>query len=290
MTAKLVFHAILLCVLSEFTIATYEFSLPNELHAQMATPFPTEIPANANLLPTIEALLRENGGCELPCWWGFDIGETPEDEWLSFLADTELDSGYAEFYLDEAMERRGGDIQYYLVRPFVDFRIGFGLEEANLSYLIASFYDANDWLSSNIETITLPGVLAQLEETPDIYMKTDSLGQWSWGQMDFYLISDEAGLVIWYTIDTSNHLANPIENIGDPLLLCLGIPETTFIQFRIQDPSATPSFREQMHVEEIPELHTLDETLGIDNETFIEFFRENPDGCLEVSYLRPASE
>lgn len=46
---------------------------------------PTPIWDVLGVLPTLEDLLRTNGGCELPCWWGFNVGETSEEDWLNFL-------------------------------------------------------------------------------------------------------------------------------------------------------------------------------------------------------------
>ena len=44
------------------------------------TPEPTFISTLTPGQVAFEELLQTNGGCELPCWWGFDIGEVTEED------------------------------------------------------------------------------------------------------------------------------------------------------------------------------------------------------------------
>lgn len=146
-------------------------------------------------------------------------------------------------------------------------------------------------MSPDIVGITLPGVLKQLEQTPEIYMFTDSNGQWSIKNIQLNLIDDELGFMAWYTFDISQRQPSLIEDYtdyGETLQLCLGIGETTRLTITIQNPAIEePVSKGLFRPESQPDYyHTLDATFGVNTETFIEFFTENPDGCLEVQYLK----
>lgn len=69
---------------------TTPISSPSATPTMSPTPAPTLTP-----LPTIEPqqrgqvytdLMSSNGGCALPCWWGFELGKTPLEEVRQFYA------------------------------------------------------------------------------------------------------------------------------------------------------------------------------------------------------------
>jgi hypothetical protein len=285
-----------------WTIALAGFLVITSLSSAQAgettpTPIPTisitSTPYSYEFVPIFDELLRTNGGCELPCWWGFEIGKAKEADWVAFLEQQGLANDAALIYPSESsLSGEGsGNMIFALGTWAADTRLSYGIKGEVLRYLRVEFYDPSSWLSPDIQRITLPGVLAQLDKTPEIYLFTDSLGQWSFKDIDFWIIDEELGFMVWYTIDVSQHQTRPLEaraDYGETLNLCLGLTETTNILMTIQDPETEGAVNQGLHHPEnnLP-YHTLEETLGVDTDTFVQFFIDNPDGCLEVQYLKP---
>jgi hypothetical protein len=246
----------------------------------------------------IEKLLSTNQSCNLPCWWGFNVGVSSGFDWLAFLEEYQLVTEWSEIDTSDvpASEDSSGYIIYSLGPLGVGFNLGYSILEYKLRYLVLDFTTPNQWISPDIERLTLPSVLAQLETTPEIYMFTDSIGQWSTKDIQLIVIADNLGFMARYRFDISQRQPEPIEDYsdyGETLQLCLGITETTSLQMTIQDSDYfdEPVSGDSKLVETMPnQYHSLDETLGVDFETFVTFFRENPDECLEVRYLKPTPE
>jgi hypothetical protein len=260
---------------------------PNSQPAPTFTPLATAI--NYDLLPVVESLLIDNGGCDLPCWWGFEIGETSETDWLSFLEKHNLIIEGAEIYPSDSFDDGGGHIIYALGSWYVDFRLGYGLTGTTLDYLKVSFSNPGKWLSGDLTRITFSGLLEQLGEQYRVYMRTDTLGQWSLNQVDIWILNEGNSMVAQYTFNIQDHQpANANYNFDRKISFCLGLTEITGIQITIQDPKADGEVKQiAARIDVDSTFHTLEETLGVDTDTFVQFFIENPDGCLEVQYLKP---
>ncbi len=92
------------------------------------TPYPTLSPAEE--LAKILELLKTNGGCELPCWWGITPGHTSQEEAFTFLEQI----GFPPIWFDS-----GG--WYYNIKMltspedaiFIDYEIH--LQEKTISYI-----------------------------------------------------------------------------------------------------------------------------------------------------------
>lgn len=237
----------------------------------------------------VNRLLYDNGGCQLPCWWGYNVGESSEEDWLVFLVQNNL-------------MRNGSQYDNYPntgTLPSLMFGFRFNYEYLNL-YMTSLFQHnklrslsititkPNEWLPVESINMMLPGVLRQLETPPDIYMGTDDSGQWQY--TNFVVMSEELNFMVNYNIKT----VNPFYYTADGERrerLCLGVKDTQEILIQIDAPNIQGEvarrfeFVQRGITNNI--VHTLDKTIGVDNATFIEFFKANPDGCLPIQRLFP---
>lgn len=79
--------------------------------AETLTPTPIPTPVHYKLAPVVEELIITNGGCNLPCWWGFEIGQSKEREWLGFL---EEQGFLTKPQLSASLHEESGYISYAL--------------------------------------------------------------------------------------------------------------------------------------------------------------------------------
>ena len=95
------------------------------------TPFPVSGP-DIDLLPTFEALMVADEDCILPCWWGFQPGETEISEILTLLQDVGFDRYWQRsslpFTLEEYLRENlpfGLDFISQEIMPIYSFGISF---------------------------------------------------------------------------------------------------------------------------------------------------------------------
>jgi hypothetical protein len=251
------------------------------------TSIPTLLFRDVDLLPQLEALLLSNEGCQLPCLWGFSAGESTLSDWLAFLENTGFDRGLE---LDVALstgELTGSGYIGLDFSPHQDFSIGFVAEEGILAYFEVDLGQVRGWLSPEINTVSVPAVISRLEQTPEIYIFTDRFRQVLLSDIALVLISDEDGLIIYYNIDVSEVQLQPLD--WQRVQICLGIPQIALMRMRLQDPNSGEPFgtgiRETLNSTENSSYRSLSEVFDITDEEFIQYFLENPDGCLEAAYL-----
>ena len=265
----------------------------------LATPRPSPNPESRDLdlLPIFEAVsVADYGDCELPCWWGFRPGETTLDEIQHFLEETGFDrswreSRYSEYPLDQYL--RWGEVfilQFDWGRNFDggNFWIAFDFDANDvLASMDIKFEGEDSWLSPETNPVTLPHMLSQGNDIPEIYVATDSLNQLFINNIALLLIDDEAGVMVSYHIDVLDVQPDPINWDAFTLRLCFGLAQTTYISIQLRSPDAEPAIshnvRDSINPEEGPGYHSLEEVFGIDTETFVQFFRDNPDECLDLS-------
>jgi hypothetical protein len=280
------FIAFLLLVLSfDVSITASQAAKYSDFSIQTPQPIPVPTAINYDLLPVVETLLLDNSGCDLPCWWGFQVGEAEEADWITFLLQQGLVTAQEiEFDQDGRIDDTGGNLLYALGSWYADFNLVYAFKNQTLNALQISFVNPNEWLSKEIRTITLPGLLGQLEEIPAVYFTTDNLGQWSLDQLEIWIISEESGLAASYTLDLSKRQSNPELNDGDSLNLCLGLSEITRITLYLENINDLEQVRGiSSRIVSNSRYHTPDEIFGISNESFVEFFQNNPDECLHTS-------
>jgi hypothetical protein len=234
---------------------------------------PSPTPHDFDLLPTLNQLMVENGNCDLPCWWGFTIGESKTNEWLAFLDDQGFLLEENFLYLDISSVPS----EFYLI---------FDSENTNLTYLNVIISYPNEWLSVDTQHLSLPYLLQRLDN-PQIFVSRQSTLR----RFDLMIIDDEMGVKVTYTFDITE-LPNGEPNEYDTLNLCLGIENTTRINLEIFDvstidePLSAPIWS-LIENSDRPPFHPIENTdsIGVKSEIFTEFFVNSPDECLVVSEL-----
>lgn len=247
---------------------------PTPIHPDTPTQLP---PRDLDLLPTFEALMVENSDCVLPCWWGFTPDETTTDEIVNLFERTGFDRYWrlstTPFALDEYVRR--GEPFILNFRNAYDFRISFAVNNANIlrtTHLV--FYDPIEWLPENGHWIQLPSLLEMIDEEPEVYIPRNV----SASDYAIFLVYRERRIVIIYNFDLS--LDNPT---GPTTQVCLDLQRTRSISMELND-LESGFLNPQNSAEEtlISDFYTAPEVfLGVDTETFINFFRGNPQDCLE---------
>ncbi|MBI1282426.1 MAG: hypothetical protein GC179_30145 [Anaerolineaceae bacterium] len=252
------------------------------------TPTPTRNPDDYfGVLPTFEKLMQDNGGCQLPCWWGFELGKTNEEDWYNFLHQQGFDK-----IRDDAPLRQHGTISgdtYFLsfgerneYSP-LDF---YFLKKGILTGIHLELWNPNKWLSPNVRSITLGGLLAQLKnlnQTPEIYMFIG--GTSSVLDLPFLIVADDVGVMAEYTFNIADTL--PAPNDPKQWRYCLGLAQTTRIEITVQDPQMTPKVsaraRDNKGWVRLEDLNVL----RMDSNDFIQFFIDDPDKCFVPNFIKP---
>jgi hypothetical protein len=248
----------------------------------------TEIPHLVSTLTPgqeeFEELLQTNNGCALPCWWGFTVGVSGEDDWFDFL-----DSRSFHVFREEPIGDKIVPVDYaYFSFPHASdtaVTINYTFSNTILSQLKIILRNPRAWLSPSVDAITLPHLLAQLEEQPEVYVFSRS------SPLDYgiILIDSSIGLMANYTFDFWEVQTNQ-ENYPQELSICLSMAYTTRIEITLQAPNVEPPLgareRPEIHAQERQTYIPVEEaTFGrINADEFVTFFREHPDECLNISF------
>jgi hypothetical protein len=241
---------------------------------------PTVIPArDSDLLPTFEGLISQTKDCTLPCWWNFEIGKTTLDEISRFLLQHKFDRHWKEsIYSDIPFEDFISFEQ--IVLYFQDnsilgeFAMSFGFDTDNmLSGMRIRIDHPGEWLSPELDHISLSKVLNQIDETPEIYI-AENPSTFRISDYNLTALFRRTGIEARYMFDLSQD--NPINVPLEALRLCLDITRTETIQLSIYDTSDREPF---------PDFYKMPENaygIGISTEEFVQFFREHPSECLDI--------
>jgi hypothetical protein len=249
------------------------------------TPTPTIIPArDLDLLPTFEALMAEDfQDCSLPCWWGFTPGKTTLDEIVDFAKRNDLNrqwklSMYASSLTFQKYIELGERIVLDFLPTYYDpadnVEVSFGFDDENVLTLTrVQFKQPNEWLNSKANSVGMPQILSQLEEIPEVYI--------SWGSNTVLsnflviLVYRDRNSEIAYSFDLAN------DGSGNAVLgqLCLNLNRTVNITLMLN--------YFESDVEQLPTkmdaFRTPEDAFGISTQEFVDFFRENPAECLDIS-------
>jgi len=259
---------------------------------------PTYVPElDAYLLPRFENLMTIYD-CELPCWWGLRPLETTFDETIVFVEETgfdrrELDTIYAPMPLNEYIS--GGTFVFYFVEnahPY-DFLIEFGFTENDfLKGIHMNFYQPSDWLSSEFDRVSFRSIISQIEEKPEIYIAQiiqevisateDTPENYFFRNPRPYeywvtLFFRDQGVKVHYLFQLVREEENEEAWIND-LQLCPTLENTISIDLTL---SGEPITEDPPNPESWA---TPEDSFGLymDTEEFVQFFIDNPDGCLNV--------
>lgn len=258
-------------------------AFPVPIVAQQSTPSPTmtiELTLTS-AQAEFEELLETNNGCELPCWWGFTVGEARVQDWFQFL-DTRTFHVFRE-------EPIGGtvvpvDYAYFSFpsSPEASVRLNYDIENAILKRIHIQLSNPRRWLSAQADAISFPGLLSRLGEELEVYIFSGSTLD------DYYIlvIDTSIGLIARYTFDFWEAVPANQENYPQEMALCLGVPYTKRIEITLQAPEVEPTVgtRERPIVgtqDRRGYLSVEDALFGtVSTDEFISFFREHPDECL----------
>jgi hypothetical protein len=257
------------------------FGIANSANHEIVAPAPKATATLTSEQAAFEKLLQDNGGCELPCWWGLTLGKTKQEDWFKFLDQlpftvfrvdplsngtmVPIDSGYFSFPQSISTSY----LRY-------DFQDGM-LSKVNIQL------DRPDvWLSADVTAITFQGLLKQLnalKQTPEIYIFS---GPASTLNLPFLVTADDIGVMAEYTFNIYDTL--PAPNDLSQWRYCLGLDQTIRIEITVQDPTINPpvSAKQRLSIEakEPPRWVRLEDWVTpMNTKDFIQFFIDYPDSC-----------
>lgn len=168
-------------------------AIPTETATITNTPFPTLTP-----LPTIppehrgqvyDELSNTNGGCELPCWWGFEMGKTSLDEIRQFY--TSFDA-----YISEYSDSNGITV---LEAHFVDPKIENGEQTRHLFLTQDGVVVEAEIQLKHHPDYQIEAMLKRFGQPADIWMWTIPEPVDGWGlPMRFHLYFPNKGILAGY--------------------------------------------------------------------------------------------
>lgn len=279
-----------LILISLFAITGYvEAILPRQQQTQwpVFSLTPDVVVHDLDLWPVFEALeANRDMNCVMPCWWGLRPGSTTIDEVIDFLRQTGFDRHKQRtIYRSIPMETylRGGEpfgLRFEAKRPRLSsFEMHFVFDDNNLLGTFVQFTNPGNWLPPTLDRFSLGRILAQFPESPELYLSTDENHEVDFRLIHLLLISDEIGVNVSYYFNDQR----PTEDEAH-LQLCLGIQETKYINLTLEDPvTVSQNIRDEIEPVQGSGFRRLEEVFGIDTETFIQYFRDYPDGCLDIS-------
>ena len=248
------------------------------------TPIPSPSPGrDKDLLKTFEGLMSsEYQDCILPCWWNLRPGETTIDETVEFLNRTEFDrhwkdSIYSELSLEKYIRAEALPLYFLKDSYFGEFVISFGFDSNDrINSIRVVFNNPGKWLSAEANKISVSEVLSQIPETPEIFI-AENPSTFRLSEYHLTLLYRQRGVEVNYSFDLSDD--NPKSRITN-LNLCLDNERTTSIEMSLLNSTATLKDKQYPENFKTPENAT---GIGISTEDFVQFFKEHPDECLDVS-------
>jgi hypothetical protein len=233
------------------------------------TPLPTLAPAEAGAL-TLE-LLENNGGCQLPCWWGATPEETSWETIASFLNsfalkvthlgdETSTNPAYElRFTVPESINLSGRIRVLYSVRKGVIEDIGIEL--------------------GNSPHYGLSQVLTTYGQPSEVWLSTYSRSRDNNLPFRVILVYLDGGFVIKYFDEA--------EEIGQMISGCPQQMERQFIDLWLWNPERILTFRQILGEASLfgrqQTYLPLEEAAEMEIQTFYETFKDsNNDTCLET--------
>jgi hypothetical protein len=261
-------------------------------------------PPDLDLLPTLEALLMEDiENCPLPCWWGFQLGETTLDEITSFVEQYEFDRSwreselYSPYPLSNFIDGEGFSMQFQTLdrrgQPVLQnfsFSFSFDIED-RMRHVRVSFNHPNEWLIAEADGISFLRLLDQFEETPDVYLfenirnlipatedsraMIDSVNP-RVTEQPIIVAFPSRGVMASYIFQLDFDLNDERSLDAETLRLCPDLDHLLNAEVRLGTVSTEPPNNEYYQLpEDVYEI-------GMNTEEFVEFFRENPADCIRL--------
>ena len=229
------------------------------------TPVPTLLPADAEA-KTLE-LLRNNGGCLLPCFWGF-IPHQNDEEFLTFLMETGNEDGsivvaHDDVFL-EIQIALAGDSNAIYTQAYRDSTNGF-----------EKVYDSS-YYSEHFQYYSLSNLLATYGPPEQVYIVLDTgIAEMGLG-VDLYLLSIEYPSKGWMAV-----LEMPLRRKENTFFGC---PSEAFVNLRIWSPESKPqgAFIGGFGGDDTSYLFTVEEATSMTLEEFYNQFKDSHTLCLET--------
>lgn|GEM_PF-1811317 len=291
-----------ICVL----INSLAFAQPDRISRSILHITSTPVPApDSDVLPTLLSLMSSNWEeCQLPCWWGFQHGETTLDEITRFVEQNEFDRSwreseiYSPYPLSNFIESEGLSFQFQTIdqwgQPVLqNFNISFSFDTQDqlLSTRIV-FYHPSEWLVTEEDRISFLSLLKQIEETPDIYLFEnieilipatenrpsailDSVNP-RFTEQPMIVVFPDQGVRVSYIFQLENDLAGNGSFDVETLRFCPDFEHTLSVEIRLGEVDDMPPDNEYYATPE--EFYDI----SMSSEEFVDFFRENPEGCLNL--------
>ncbi len=276
------FASVLFISLAWLFLANFAHQSPLEQSQGEPSQTPTFAPTLTDGQEEFETLLQTNGGCELPCWWGFIVGESTQNDWFHFL-----DTRTFHVFREEPIDGKTVPVDYaYFSFPNsadTAVTIHYQFDKSILTQLQITLNNPRQWLSPQVGAVSLPHLLSSLEDQPEVYIFSGST------PLDYgiVLIDHKIGLMAKYTFDFWDAQRNQ-ETYPKQLSICLSMAYTSDIEITIQSPNVEPPLgvdvRPHIRAQERQTYIPVEEaTFGqVDAREFIEFFRAHPNGCLTL--------
>ncbi len=245
----------------------------------------TPIPArDTDLLPTFETLMSADyEDCQLPCWWTLKPGETTIDEAAAFLSRNGFDrhwkdSIYSKLSLKKYISGEGLPLYFLENSYFGEFLISFGFDAANrIRSMRLGFNNPGEWLPVNADVISPAKIVAQFEDTPEVYI-AENPSTFRLSEYNLILLYRSRGTEIHYIFDVSHdNLERPLKNLN----LCLDLKHTTSVEFSLSSSA--------LDDKQYPEFFKTPQNafgVGISTEEFVQFFKDHADECLDISQYK----
>ncbi|MDX1991325.1 MAG: hypothetical protein SF029_02990 [bacterium] len=227
-----------------------------------------------------------------------NLKQTSLDEWVDFLENYDLDRrGIGTMYANQPLEDylQGEVIVFYFEETIYisSYQMSFNFDEEEFwKSSVIRFYQPGDWLSEEVDHISIRNILSQIEEMPEIYIfqnLTEVLPATD-DEPENYLFRNprpyeypvmlyfrEQGVKAYYLFRLLREGQNEDAWIND-LQLCPTLENTISLDLTL---SGDPITEERPDSES---WSTPEEAFGLymDTEALIAFFLDNPDGCVNV--------
>ncbi|MBC7810197.1 MAG: hypothetical protein H7175_03580 [Burkholderiales bacterium] len=244
-----------------------------------ATPAPNP-DMDLDLLPTFSAFMTSTDDCSLPCWWGLRPGDTTLAEITAFLQETNFDRSWhlwqsamepkftLEQYIDEGLV-----FTLRFVSSEILMRSTFGLRfnpEGNVLYTTyIHFSHPYLWLPQELDRVSFRYVLTHMEASPEIFLgplSTDA-------DFRLHVYYPTEGVYIYYVFDFYDEETNIVKP-------CFSLEQTQIIRMTLSEPDNPEYIRSYEGFADYESNTFMGYFTDMSIEELIQFFSENPDGCL----------
>jgi hypothetical protein len=255
--------------------------VPKPTLTRVPRPTPGSTLTNDEEQTLVLDLLKENGGCRLPCWWGFSPGKT---DWLfvqNFLASSgKIAMKFSNSYLTNYTVKfviPQHDVQlgqvYNVTNGFVDMIWVSANTVRNHQTIYGDTQFAKD-----LQPYALPQMLDVYGRPTEVFLKTYSSTPEGWIPFQLLLFYQEQGILVRYY--------GPALQKGQQIMIC---PQQSDITLWLWSPERTMNLEDianmgqDFPIEEVPEFRHLEEATGVSVEQFYQsFVQPHNRTCLET--------